>query len=77
VEAPDGAADAPAPLGTPPDGAPLAGTPTHTSQTPGEGIGLAIVKRLCELLDATIELETDFGRGSRFRVVLPRYYDAD
>ena len=77
VEAPDGAADAPAPSETPPDGAPLAGTRTQTSQTPGEGIGLAIVKRLCELLDATIELETEFGRGSRFRVVLPRYYDAD
>lgn len=46
-------------------------------QSPGEGIGLAIVKRLCELLDATIELETKFGRGSIFRVVLPRYYDAD
>jgi signal transduction histidine kinase len=43
----------------------------------GEGIGLAIVKRLCELLDATLELESEFSRGSVFRVVLPRYYRAD
>jgi signal transduction histidine kinase len=74
VESADGAA---APIETPPDSAPLAGSPTHTSQRAGEGIGLAIVKRLCELLDATVELETEFGRGSRFRVVLPSYYDAD
>jgi len=41
----------------------------------GEGIGLAIVKRLCELLDATLELESGLGRGSAFRVVFPRKYD--
>jgi signal transduction histidine kinase len=44
-------------------------------QQPGEGVGLAIVKRLCELLDATLELKSDFQRGSAFRVVLPRHYD--
>ncbi|MEQ1506971.1 MAG: sensor histidine kinase [Myxococcota bacterium] len=46
---------------------------THRRQ--GEGIGLAIVKRLCELLDASLELDTRPGRGSEFRVVLPRSYD--
>jgi signal transduction histidine kinase len=40
----------------------------------GEGIGLAIVKRLCELLDATIELHTEPGKGTTFRVVFPRRY---
>jgi signal transduction histidine kinase len=40
----------------------------------GEGIGLSIVKRLCELLDATLELETASGRGTTFRVVFPRRY---
>lgn len=78
VEASNGGADAPAaPIDIAPADAPVAAMPASPSQTPGEGIGLAIVKRLCELLDATIELETEFGRGSRFRVVLPRYYDAD
>jgi signal transduction histidine kinase len=47
----------------------------YVPQQPGEGVGLAIVKRLCELLDATLELKTDFQRGSAFRVVLPRHYD--
>ncbi len=40
----------------------------------GEGVGLSIVKRLCELLDATLELATKPGQGSTFRVVLPRNY---
>lgn len=41
---------------------------------PGEGIGLAIVKRLCELLDATLELHTEPGHGTVVAVVLPRTY---
>lgn len=41
----------------------------------GEGVGLSIVKRLCELLDASLELETRPGEGSTFRVILPRRYD--
>jgi len=40
----------------------------------GEGIGLAIVKRLCELLDASLELQSDPGRGTTFRIVFPRGY---
>lgn len=43
----------------------------------GEGIGLSIVKRLCELLDASLELETAPGAGTTFRVVLPRSYPED
>jgi len=40
----------------------------------GEGIGLSIIKRLCELLDASIELETASGEGTTFRVTFPRSY---
>jgi signal transduction histidine kinase len=40
----------------------------------GEGIGLSIIKRLCELLDASIELETAPGEGTTFRVTFPRSY---
>lgn len=46
--------------------------PAH--QARGEGVGLSIVKRLCELLDAAIELETSPGTGSTFRVSLPVRY---
>lgn len=44
------------------------------SQQPGEGVGLSIVKRLCELLEASLELATEPDRGSTFRVILPRSY---
>jgi len=46
--------------------------PAH--QQPGEGIGLSIVKRLCELLDASLELASSAETGSAFRVVFPREY---
>ena len=40
----------------------------------GEGIGLSIVKRLCDLLDATIELKSEQGVGTTFRILFPRKY---
>jgi signal transduction histidine kinase len=40
----------------------------------GEGIGLSIVKRLCELLDASLELETAAGSGTTLRVTFPSSY---
>lgn len=43
-------------------------------QQPGEGIGLSIVKRLCELLDASVELVSSAASGTSFRIVLPRRY---
>lgn len=46
--------------------------PVH--QQPGEGIGLSIVKRLCELLDATMELDSKIDFGTTFRILLPRRY---
>jgi len=46
--------------------------PVH--QQAGEGLGLSIVKRLCELLNATVELESTVDVGTTFRVLLPRRY---
>ncbi len=40
----------------------------------GEGIGLSIVKRLCEMLDATIEMESVPGTGTSIHVLFPRHY---
>jgi len=53
--------------------------PTLPSQTSapashGEGVGLSIVKRLCELLDASVELATAPGKGTTFRVTFPSRY---
>jgi signal transduction histidine kinase len=46
----------------------------HDGLIGGEGIGLSIVKRLCELLEASIELQTSAGTGSTFRLIFPRQY---
>lgn len=48
--------------------------PAHTGA--GEGIGLSIVKRLCEMLDASIELESSAGEGTTFRIMFPRRYQS-
>ncbi|MGZ7080014.1 MAG: sensor histidine kinase [Thermoanaerobaculia bacterium] len=53
---------------------PSASPALPVSQQPGEGVGLSIVKRLCELLDASLELATKPGQGTTFRVILPRSY---
>lgn len=53
----------------------LAGSGPGSAELPsGEGIGLSIVKRLCELLGATLELETAPGHGTTIRMIFPRRY---
>lgn len=37
----------------------------------GSGIGLAVVKKLVERLGGEIELESEFGEGSKFRIFIP------
>lgn len=59
------------------DSAPTLPSQTSALSAPapaGEGIGLSIVKRLCEMLDASIELESSEGEGTTFRVIFPRRY---
>ena len=53
---------------------PSESAPDMRRESAGEGIGLSIVKRLCELLDASLELETAPGEGTTFRVIFPREY---
>ncbi len=40
----------------------------------GEGIGLLIVRRLCKLLKAVIEIDTAPNEGTTFRILFPRDY---
>jgi len=46
------------------------GGPQHERRS-GLGLGLAIVDRLCRLLDHQIELTSALGKGSRFSVIVP------
>jgi len=46
------------------------------NQAQCEGLGLAIVKRLCDLLDAMVEIDTVIESGTTVRVLLPRRYTA-
>ena len=50
--------------------------PRPDAQVAGEGIGLSIVKRLAEILDGTIELDSTQGRGTVFRILFPRHYSS-
>ncbi|MBO0948975.1 sensor histidine kinase [Fibrella forsythiae] len=47
---------------------PLLGEPGPGAEEKGEGVGLQIVKRLCELIGASMELESIEGRGTLFRI---------
>jgi signal transduction histidine kinase len=46
------------------------------SRATGEGLGLSIVKRLCDMLDAKIEMTSQKGVGTSFRILFPRRYPA-
>lgn len=37
----------------------------------GYGLGLSIVKRLSEMLEHPIEIKSNFGRGTMFRIIVP------
>jgi signal transduction histidine kinase len=74
LAAEDGAGDVPHADRPPPGGPAKRFDARAVHQRQGEGIGLSIVKRLCELLDATIEMDSTIGVGTTFRILLPRQY---
>ncbi|MGA0555301.1 sensor histidine kinase [Larkinella sp. VNQ87] len=47
---------------------------SKTASGPGEGIGLSIVKGLCELLRASLEIESKAEEGTLFRIRLARQW---
>lgn len=44
---------------------------TTTGKVAGSGLGMAIVKKLVDLMDGTIEVESELGKGTKFTVILP------
>jgi len=43
----------------------------NRDRSKGLGLGLAIVRRLCELMDIPLEMQSQEGRGTVFRLVVP------
>ena len=52
------------------------GSDSLTREVSGTGLGLSIVRELCHLLDGTVDLESEVGRGSVFTVRIPWEYRA-
>jgi signal transduction histidine kinase len=71
VKQPEGNADAPAPGSVAAAGVRGPGIPPTET---GEGIGLSIVKRLCDMLDAAVEVQSVVNVGTTFRIRFPRQY---
>jgi signal transduction histidine kinase len=49
----------------------------NPQESPGEGLGLTMARRIVDRLGGSIRVESEAGSGSRFYVVLPRPPEAD
>jgi signal transduction histidine kinase len=46
-------------------------TPLVTTKAKGQGLGLAVVKRLVEALGGSVNFDTEMGKGTKFTITLP------
>ena len=46
-------------------------TPLFTTKSKGQGLGLAVCKRIIEDHDGSIEVESQEGEGSTFKLKMP------
>ena len=46
-------------------------TPLFTTKSKGQGFGLAVVKRITEMLGGTVTFESEVGKGTKFIIRLP------
>ena len=44
----------------------------NSTRAEGTGLGLHLCQKLAELIDARIEVESEYGKGSRFMIVIPK-----
>ena len=58
-------------VGIPEEIKPKLFTPMMTTKAKGQGLGLAVVKRMVEALDGKISFETEEGKGTKFIIELP------
>jgi signal transduction histidine kinase len=59
-------------MGIPVEIQPKIFTPLFTTKAKGQGFGLAVCKRVLEAQGGTIGFESEAGKGTKFRVTLPR-----
>lgn len=58
-------------VGIPEDVKPKLFTPMMTTKSKGQGLGLAVVKRLIEVLGGRVTFESQEGKGTKFIIELP------
>ncbi len=58
-------------VGIPEEMKPKLFTPMTTTKAKGQGLGLAVVKRLIETLNGKIYVESEVGKGTKFTIELP------